>query len=82
MSFLLRRGSREGAAVLFSLESSDRTHRNGWKLCQGRFWPDIRKHFSIERLVKHWNRFPRGVVNALSLSVFKGYLDSVPKNRL
>jgi len=33
----LRTGSGEGGAELFSLVSSDRTHRNGSKLHQGRF---------------------------------------------
>jgi len=49
----LRRGSGEGGADLFSLESSDGTQGNGSKLCQGRFRLDMRKHFFTERVVKH-----------------------------
>ena len=78
----LRRGSGEGGAELFSLVSSDRMHGNGSKLHQGRFRLDIRKHFFTERVVKHWNRLPREVVDAPCLSVFKRHLDNALNNIL
>jgi len=78
----LRRGSGEEGADIFSLGSSDRMHRNGSKLHQGRFRLDIRKHFFIERVFKHWNRLPREVINAPSLLVFKRNLDSALNNML
>jgi len=72
----LRRGSGEGGAELFYLEFSDSTHGNGSKLHQGRFRLDIKKHVFTERVVKHWKRLPREVVNASSLSVFQTHLNS------
>ena len=36
---------------------------------------DIRKRFFTERAVAHWNRLPRAVVMAPSLSEFKESLD-------
>ncbi|KFQ71111.1 hypothetical protein N335_11245, partial [Phaethon lepturus] len=47
---------------------------NGMKLHQGKFRLDIRKKFITERMVSHWNRVPREVAMAPSLSEFKEYL--------
>jgi len=76
----LKGAYRKDGENLFSKACCARTRTNGFKLRKGRFRLDIRRKFFTMRVVRHWNRFPREVVEAPSLEKFKVRLDGALRN--
>ena len=76
----LKRSYRKEGDRPFSSVCGDRTRGNDFKLKKGRFRLDIRKKSFTLRMVRHWNRLPRDVVDAPSPETFKARLDQALGN--
>jgi len=72
VAFLYLKGSyRKEGDRHFSRACGDRTRGNGFKLKEGRFRLYIRKKSFTVRVVRHWNRLARDVVDSLSLGLLR-----------
>ena len=76
----LKGSCRKDGENYFRKVCCDKTRSNGFKLREDRFRLDIRKKFSVMRVVKHWNGLPKEVVAAPSLETFKVRLDGALSN--
>lgn len=71
------KGALEGGLFI---RSCIRTRSKGYKSQEEKFRLDIRKKIFTERAVRHWGRWPREVVDAPILAVFKARLDKALSN--
>ncbi|KFW65421.1 hypothetical protein AS28_04212, partial [Pygoscelis adeliae] len=76
----LKGAYKKDGGKLFSGACCDRTRGNGFKLKGGRFRLDLREKFLTLRVVKHWHRLPREVVDAPCLETFQVRLDGALSN--
>ena len=76
----LKGAYRDAGEGLFIRDCSNRTRGNGFTLKQVKFRLAIWKKFFTVRVVRHWNRLPKEVVNVPSLAVFKARWDTALGN--
>ncbi|KFV58585.1 hypothetical protein N328_11988, partial [Gavia stellata] len=76
----LKEACKKAGEGCFKRACSDKTRGNGFKLKDSRFRLDIREKFFTMRVVRHWNRLPREVVDAPTLEVFKARLNRALSN--
>jgi len=62
----LKGAYKKDGETLFTRVCTDRTRGKGFKLTEDRSRLDTRKKFFTVRVVRHWHRLPRKVVDAPS----------------
>ena len=59
----------------FTIDRSDYTRGNGYKIIRKRFQSNEAKHFFFNRVVNIWNKLPGNVVDCNTIETFKNRLD-------
>ena len=67
-------GSQRQMANIFSVDYGDTTRGNGHKLEHRKFCTNT--NGNIMRVIEHWNRLPRKIVESPSLETFRTNLDA------
>jgi len=62
-------------ARLFSVVCSDRARINGLKLERSKFHTNTQMHLFTIRVMEHWNRVPREVVESSSTEIFETHMN-------
>ena len=70
------KGHKDDMANLFSTVCGNRTRGNCHKLEHRKFHVNMQRNFFTVRVMEHWNRLPREVVDSPSLEIFKTCLDA------
>ena len=63
-------------ANFFSAIYGNRKRGNGYKLEHRKFCTNMRRNFFTMRVMEHWNRLPRELVESPSLEILKTCLDT------
>ena len=66
----------------FSVVHSDRTRNNGLKLECRKFYTNVQNNFFMVRVMEHWNRLLRDVVESPSMEIFKTHMEAYLRNLL
>jgi len=67
-----KKGGRQmDEARLFLVVCSNRTWSNGIKLEHRKFCTNTSKNLFAVRMIEHWNRLPKDVVESPSMEIFK-----------